>query len=87
MTDIKKLVLEEYPVNMGSIGDEKEWDMNEQYREAWIEGYNKALIIQLVSQHREQLIDFSMKRNKAPKELRAQYEKEVDEYLKLISCG
>lgn len=34
---------------------------------------------------RELLIDFSMKRNKVPKEFKLQYEKEVDEYLKSIN--
>lgn len=47
----------------------------------------EQLRLHIVSQQREQLIDFSMKRNKAPKELRPQYEKEVDEYLKSINCG
>ena len=47
----------------------------------------KLLNLHSVSQQREQLIDFSMKRNKAPKEFRPQYEKEVDEYLKSINCG
>jgi len=47
----------------------------------------EQLRLHIVSQQREQLIDFSMKRNKAPKEFRPQYEKEVDEYLKSINCG
>ena len=37
--EITKIALEKYPIQMGSIGDEKEWDKNEQYRECWIEGY------------------------------------------------
>lgn len=41
--EITKLALEEYPVNMGSIGDEPEWDKNEQYRECWIEGWKHFL--------------------------------------------
>jgi hypothetical protein len=42
---------------------------------------NKPAVIN----RRELLIDFSMKRNKAPKEFRPQYENEVDEYLKSIN--
>ena len=35
-----KLALEKYPVQMTTTGDDpKEWDMNEQYRECWIDGY------------------------------------------------
>jgi hypothetical protein len=41
--DIKKLSLEAYPVLMQSIGDEVAWDMNEQYRESWVEGFYKSL--------------------------------------------
>ena len=42
----------------------------------------KLLPIHNVSHQREQLIAFSMDRNKAPKEFRPQYEKEVDDWLK-----
>ena len=42
----------------------------------------KQLKLYDVSQQREQLIAFSMDRNKAPKEFRPQYEKEVDDWLK-----
>lgn len=47
----------------------------------------EQLTTHVVSQQRELLIDFSMKRNKAPKDYRPQYEKEVDGYLKSINCG
>ena len=45
MKEIEKLALEVYPENWISIGDEPEWDVNKQYRDAWIEGYKKALNI------------------------------------------
>lgn len=46
MIDIQKLALEAYPEKLVTVGDNPElWDENEQYRECWIEGYNKALII------------------------------------------
>jgi hypothetical protein len=45
MIDIQKLALEAYPEKLVTVGDNPElWDENEQYRECWIEGYNKALI-------------------------------------------
>lgn len=58
MTDIQKLALEAYPEKLVTVGDSPElWDENEQYRECWIEGYNKALTIQLVSQCNELVCD------------------------------
>jgi hypothetical protein len=46
MIDINKLALEAYPEKLVTVGDNPElWDENEQYRECWIEGYNKALLI------------------------------------------
>lgn len=37
--EVNKLAFEKYPIRMGSIGDEPDWGMNEQYRECWIDGY------------------------------------------------
>ena len=48
---IEELALKAYPVKYGSIGDEHLWDMNEQYRECWIEGYKQALSLSAVSNH------------------------------------
>jgi hypothetical protein len=45
---------------------------------------NNAVLPHVINR-RELLIDFSMKRNKAPEEFKAQYEKEVDDYLKSIN--
>ena len=56
MIDINKLALEAYPEKLVTVGDNPElWDENEQYRECWIEGYNKALLIPRVSQRSELL--------------------------------
>jgi|GEM_PF-4847814 len=41
--EIVKLAFEKYPVCMVSIGDESKWDINEQYRDCWIEGYKDFL--------------------------------------------
>jgi hypothetical protein len=41
--EITKLAFEKYPIIMGSIGDEPEWDKNEQYRDCWIDGYKDFL--------------------------------------------
>lgn len=57
MIDINKLALEAYPEKLVTVGDNLElWDENEQYRECWIEGYNKALIINNVVGRSEQLV-------------------------------
>ena len=49
MKDVNKLALEAYPEKLVTVGDNPElWDENEQYRECWIEGYNKALNIHVV---------------------------------------
>ena len=49
MIDINKLALEAYPILMQNMDGEEDWDINKQYRDCWIEGYNKALTIQFVS--------------------------------------
>lgn len=41
--EITKLALERYPITMGSMGDEQDWDTNAQYRDCWIEGYKDFL--------------------------------------------
>jgi hypothetical protein len=46
MEEINKLALEAYPELWGSIGDEKDWDKNEQFRDCWIEGYKKRLTLE-----------------------------------------
>jgi hypothetical protein len=64
MIDIQKLALEAYPEKLVTVGDNPElWDENEQYRECWTEGYNKALIIQRVSQQRELLAKYTKWQN------------------------
>jgi len=82
--DIQNLAMEAYPVLMQSIGDEKEWDMNEQWRECWIEGYTQALTIPVVSNQRELLLDFLKEQEYCGlvEISEGNFDHYVDEYLK-----
>jgi hypothetical protein len=43
MNKIEELALESYPEKWVTVGDNRDqWDENKQYRECWIEGYNKS---------------------------------------------
>ena len=42
--EINKLAIEKYPIKMIATGNvHNEWDINEQYRECWIDGYKSFL--------------------------------------------